>query len=82
MTYEEIRTVLQHRVNRMLVRGCVTVHTRGMVENEIIAYTHWYRHDDDLSQLVADFESLIDCYWTMRYTDSISYGYEYKNLLR
>lgn len=44
----------------------------------IVAYTHWYRHDDDLDELEADLIALVRCYGRMKRSSGISYTYEYK----
>ena len=45
----------------------------------VVAYTHWYRHDDDLTQLDSDLERLQRCYSGMNTTSSIALHYEYKD---
>ena len=73
-----------------MVRGVVAVGNRNSVvlstnpadaeaHGFIIAYTHWYRHDDDLETLDKELKSLCESYASMRKTDSIMYGYEYKD---
>lgn len=48
----------------------------------IVAYTHWYRHDDDLTVLDSELERLWKCYSGMRKTSGVSIGYEYKDYER
>ena len=48
----------------------------------IVAYTHWYRHDDNLAQLDTELESLVRCYSNMAYTASMIIGYCYKDYER
>lgn len=45
----------------------------------IVAYTHWYRHDDDLNRLDEEFESLVKCYSRMKMTASMIIGYQYRD---
>lgn len=63
---------------KMLVRGKVTAKSRN---DDIIAYTHWYRHDDNLTILRCELEDLARCYMDMQKTDSIAMEYEYKKYL-
>lgn len=73
-----------------LVRGVIGVSHRGSgslsvdpkdaeARGNIVAYTHWFRHDDDLKVLEEELESLVRCYARMRQTDAMMYGYEYKD---
>lgn len=61
-----------------LVRGFVHVHSRFSLSN-IEAHTHWFRHDDDLSALEHDLQSLVNVYRSFSQTESITFGYEYKD---
>lgn len=45
----------------------------------VVAYTHWYRHDDDLSQLDLEFDRLRQCYSEMKKSASMSMHYEYQD---
>ena len=73
----------------MLVRGVVGIGNRysGVVTTDpksaeahdtMIAYTHWFRHDDDLTVLESELDSLVRCYAKMKKSTGIMYGYEYK----
>lgn len=76
-----------------LVRGVVGIgnhYHSGVTTNPaqaeemgcLIAYTHWFRHDDDLSVLDRELESLVNCYGRMKQTSSMMYYYEYKDYKR
>lgn len=45
----------------------------------IVAYTHWYRHDDNLARLDEEFEALSACYSKMKKTSAMMMHYEYKD---
>lgn len=63
--------------------GCLCLDEEGAKEHgTLLAYTHWYRHDDNLEQLERDLRSLVDCYSQMKQTGAISYTYEYKDYVR
>lgn len=73
----------------MLVRGVVGIGNRnsGMVSTDpktaaehgtLVAYTHWFRHDDDMTVLEKELNALVQCYSRMQKTSGIMYGYEYK----
>ena len=63
--------------------SCVTTdENRAKEFGCIVAYTHWYRHDDDLNRLEAELESLVRCYMKMPYTSGVVYGYEYKDYVK
>jgi hypothetical protein len=48
--------------------------------HNIVAYTPWFRHDDDLSKCEQALRRLVNAYDGMPGTDGcISYGYEYKD---
>ena len=47
--------------------------------NCIIAYTHWYRHDENLRELENDLETLKRAYSQMAQTTSMLIHYEYKD---
>ena len=63
----------------MLVRGRATIQSR---DDEMIVYTHWYRHDDDLDILKYEFENLARCYMDMEKTQGIGMDYEYKEYIK
>lgn len=73
-----------------LVRGGVAIGDRysGCVSSDpkqaeqfgtLLAYTHWYRHDDDLTELDRDLQKLVNVYRDMNKTGSMMYYYEYKD---
>ena len=73
-----------------LVRGVIAVGTAssGMITADpeeakkhgvIVAYTHWYRHDDNLSELEHDFEALRRTYMSMSKSAEAMLFYEYKD---
>ena len=65
------------------VRGCVLAGNRRtgiMSKNNTdcaVAYTHWYRHDDDLELLERELKRLSDLYMSFGKTDSVAISYEY-----
>lgn len=65
------------------VRGCVLAGNRRtgiMSKNNTecaVAYTHWYRHDDNLENLERELKRLSDLYMSFNKTDSVSISYEY-----
>lgn len=65
------------------VRGCVVAggsHTGIMSKGNpdcAVAYTHWYRHDDDLTLLERELKRLSDLYMSFSKTDSVAISYEY-----
>ena len=68
----------------MMVRGYVVVASRyaaGCRKDDpenVTAYTHWFRHDDDLTVLERETEALHRVYMSFRDTSSMMIGYEYK----
>ena len=70
------------------VRGVVVVGncSTGCISSDnpdcITAYTHWYRHDDDLTVLDSELNRLWKCYSDMRKTSGVSISYEYKDYVR
>ena len=42
-----------------------------------VAYTHWYRHDDNLEALERELKRLTELYMSFSKTDSVSAAYEY-----
>lgn len=70
------------------VRGYIVVGNRntGLISKDnpacIVAYTHWYRHDDDLRELEKDLERLRAVYSSFKQTSSMSISYEYKDYER
>lgn len=70
------------------VRGYIVVGNRytGCISRDnpdcIVAYTHWYRHDDDLTELERDLKRLADLYMSFSRTQSASMSYEYKDYER
>ena len=63
--------------------GCITANKEEAEKHGcIVAYTHWYRHDDNLERLEAELESLVKCYMKMPYTSGVIYGYEYKDYIK
>lgn len=43
----------------------------------VVAYTHWYRHDEDLEKLERELEQLSKLYKSFSKTDTVSTSYEY-----
>lgn len=63
--------------------GCVVFDPIEATKHRcIVAYTHWYRHDDDLSVLDRELESLSRLYSNMSKTSIVAYTYEYKDYER
>lgn len=71
-----------------MVRGYVVSNTRdiSVVAKDnpdcITAYTHWYRHDENLGLLEKEVKKLADLYMSFEKTSGISIGYEYKEYRR
>lgn len=71
-----------------MVRGYVVVATRYNAgcqkdsPDNITAYTHWYRHDDNLQLLERETHRLQDLYMSFSKTESMMVGYEYKDYKR
>lgn len=65
-----------------LVRGVVTAGNHYSSQRDVVAYTYWYRHDDDLNRLENELDSLCRCYMNMSKTNHISFGYEYKDYVK
>lgn len=70
---------------KQLVRGYVVVGNRycSCIQKDspdcITAYTHWYRHDDNLGILERETNKILDLYMSFEKTDSALIGYEYKD---
>lgn len=70
------------------VRGFIVVGNRStsLISKDnpdcIVAYTHWYRHDDNLRELDDDLNRLQRLYGSFNKTCSMSIGYEYKDYER
>lgn len=70
------------------VRGYIVVGTRstGCISKDnpdcIVAYTHWYRHDDDLRELEKELGRLRAVYSSFKRTSCMSISYEYKDYVR
>ena len=65
------------------VRGCVMAGNRrtGIMSKEnpecAVAFTHWYRHDDDLKVLEREVKRISDLYMSFGKTDNVMISYEY-----
>ena len=72
----------------MMVRGYVvaapkSVSSVGKDEPGcLVAYTHWYRHDDNLAELERDLRLLQSVYTTFEKTATMMLGYEYREYMR
>lgn len=70
------------------VRGCVVVGngSAGCISKDnpdcIVSYTHWFRHDDDLTELESDLKKLTDLYMSFKKTSSATVFYEYEEYER
>ena len=68
----------------MLVRGKIVVGSgQGSLVSEsnescIVAVTHWFRHDDNLSKLEKELQLLSNVYMNMSKTSALMTTYEYK----
>jgi hypothetical protein len=86
--YGEKGNTMKAENRKQRVRGYVVVGTRstGCVGKDdpqcVTAYTHWYRHDDDLKQLDRELEQLQTVYRGFSKTDCMMVGYEYADYKR
>lgn len=72
----------------MMVRGYVVAASRycgGVAKDDpecVTAYTHWFRHDDNLEVLAFETRKLQELYMSFSKTSSMMIGYEYKKYPR